>query len=208
MAHPAQMNFFANVAHHLDAYFTRKKVLEVGSLDINGSVRQFFTDCDYLGIDVAEGKSVDRVCRGEDFDAPGNYFDTVVSANMFEHNREWRKTWLNMLRVLRPDGLLVFSVASGGTRQHGTSEYGPEFSPLTHAQGDDYYRNLLEKDFLSIVLPDAIFSEWEFFENRASHDLFFIGLAHHAAPEHQQTARALRNAFREYYEKVNILGQY
>ena len=39
--------------------FKNKKVLDIGSLDINGSNRFLFEDCNYLGIDVGEGKNVD-----------------------------------------------------------------------------------------------------------------------------------------------------
>ena len=40
------------------------KVLEIGSLDINGSVRPLFEDAEYyLGIDMQEGPGVDLVAK-------------------------------------------------------------------------------------------------------------------------------------------------
>ena len=61
MAHPQQMFFIGNVARHMVPYFSETKVLEVGSLNINGSVRQFFSNCDYVGLDISEGRDVDVV---------------------------------------------------------------------------------------------------------------------------------------------------
>ena len=58
MAHAAQFEFIESIREVFPAYFDGKRVLEIGSLDINGSVRQFFHGCDYTGIDVADRKSV------------------------------------------------------------------------------------------------------------------------------------------------------
>ena len=52
MAHQQQFDFVKSVRDKFQESFNKAKVLEVGSLDINGSVRQFFTECDYLGKDV------------------------------------------------------------------------------------------------------------------------------------------------------------
>jgi len=52
MAHPAQMAFVARLKERFPASFKNQKVLEVGSLNLNGSIRQFFEQCSYLGVDV------------------------------------------------------------------------------------------------------------------------------------------------------------
>ena len=43
-------------------FFQNKSVPEVGSWDTNGSIRRFFSNCEYIGVDIAEGPGVDVVC--------------------------------------------------------------------------------------------------------------------------------------------------
>ena len=59
MAHPQQAEFFATVREHYPNSFKSARVLEVGSLDINGSVRELFEKCDYTGVDLQMGPGVD-----------------------------------------------------------------------------------------------------------------------------------------------------
>ena len=59
MAHLEQRRFFEQVKTDYPKFFQSVSVLEVGSLDINGSLRDLFQDCNYLGVDVATGKGVD-----------------------------------------------------------------------------------------------------------------------------------------------------
>lgn len=61
MAHIQQFRFINFLRESMPNYFNSKKALEIGSLNINGSVRTFFTNCEYTGIDVAHGKDVDIV---------------------------------------------------------------------------------------------------------------------------------------------------
>ena len=75
MSHPRQRNFVKRAAEHLPGFFHNASVLEVGSLNINGSVREFFTGGDYLGLDVGAGPDVDLVCEGQRYDAPDHAFD-------------------------------------------------------------------------------------------------------------------------------------
>ena len=65
MAHPEQLEFFSALKANLPGHFKQAKVLEVGALDINGSVRKLFTDCDYTGVDIAEGPGIDLACPGQ-----------------------------------------------------------------------------------------------------------------------------------------------
>ena len=133
MAHRSQLEFVRLLAANMPEYFRGKRVLEVGSLDINGSIRQFFKDCDYTGLDVAAGPGVDVVCEGQKYDAPG--FDVVISCEAMEHNPYWAETLQNMIRLCKPGGLLVMTCATIGRPEHGTARSEPESSPLTVGLG-------------------------------------------------------------------------
>ncbi|MBV8380747.1 MAG: hypothetical protein JO369_08325 [Paucibacter sp.] len=208
MSHPQQLFFVGSVKQFLGEFFRHRKVLEIGSLDINGSVRQFFEECDYTGLDVGEGKGVDVVCYGEDFGAKANSYDVVISCEAMEHNPGWKKTWLNMLRLASESGLVVMTCATIGRGQHGTRESSPADSPLTIQNNQNYYCNLVEADFSSLVVLDTWFSVWTFHYDHTSHDLYFFGLGHGAGPDAVHRAKELRTQFSNYYHKRNVLGQH
>ncbi len=208
MAHNQQRFFVNGVKQFLPSYFQDRKVLEIGSLNLNGSVREFFTDCSYLGLDVGPGPDVDEVCHGENYDAPANHFDTVISCEAMEHNPGWQKTWLNMLRLLKSDGLMIMTCATLGRRQHGTDSYQPFDSPLTSAMGQNHYKNLEATDFLNIANPQAWFSVWGFYVDGSSHDLYFFGLGLEAPEAVREQANHLKNALQDHYYRINTLGMY
>lgn len=173
MSHPEQRVFIEQVRQQFPEYFAGVKVLEIGSLDINGTVRDFFSDCDYTGVDLAEGPGVDLVGQGQELDFPHRNFSAVISAECFEHNPYWKETFENMTRMC--SGLVVFTCATHGRAEHGTSRTTPQNSPFTVSEGWDYYRNLGAEDFDTEYLADK-FQSWEFTTNDASHDLYFWGL--------------------------------
>ena len=142
MAHPAQNEFIGRIRDIFPGHFRHARVLEIGSLDINGTIRGLFTDCDYTGIDVGPGPGVDVVCAGQDFDAPDESYDVVISCEAMEHNPYWAETFTNMVRLAKPGGLVLMTCATLGRKEHGTTRTTPADSPLTVAKGWDYYRNL------------------------------------------------------------------
>lgn len=164
MAHSTQQDFINYVKEKFPDHFENSKVLEVGSLDINGSMRSFFSNCDYLGIDVGEGKGVDLVVQGQEYDAPDNTFDVCSSGECFEHNPYWAETFSNMVRMCKSGGLVFFTCATTGRPEHGTSKTDKNSSPLTVNIGWEYYRNLDEQDFRESFEEsfNEIFSEYEF----------------------------------------------
>jgi SAM-dependent methyltransferase len=172
LAHQQQFDFVSTVAEALPNNFAKCKVLEVGSLNINGSVRQFFTDCDYIGIDLGIGRDVDVICQGQDYDAPDNTFDTVISCECFEHNPAWVATFANMHRMVKPSGLIVMSCATTGRAEHGTKRTSPSDAPFC----DDYYKNLTEQDFIDNFDIDSMFSVYEFGIGEVTKDLYFYGV--------------------------------
>jgi SAM-dependent methyltransferase len=110
-----------NVSH---AEIAEKTVLEVGSLDVNGSVRphlESLAPANYLGVDISEGPSVDDVCDvGQLVSRYGQEaFDVVVTTELVEHVKDWRAAFDNMKQVLRPEGLMIVTTRSAGFKVHG-----------------------------------------------------------------------------------------
>jgi SAM-dependent methyltransferase len=93
-----------------------RRVLDVGSLDINGSLREVCPPgVDYIGIDLEAGKGVDRVLDDPYiYPFPTNYFDILVSTSCFEHDPMFWLTFLEMLRVTRDGGILYINAPSNG----------------------------------------------------------------------------------------------
>lgn len=173
MAHRQQRDFLERVRSKYPEAFSEAEVLEVGSLDINGTVRDFFDDrCSYLGVDVGPGPGVDLVMPGEKLSFPDDEFDTAISAECFEHNPAWLETFQNMHRMSRR--FVIFTCASEGRREHGTRRTDPGSSP--HTVDWDYYRNLNASDFEDALDLDQMFESWEFEYNPVSCDLYFVGL--------------------------------
>lgn len=177
MAHAEQQRFVASVREQWPEFFSGTKVVEIGSLIINGSVRQFFSSpLNYVGIDLADGPGVDVVCEGQNYDAADGSFDCAISAECFEHNPFWKQTFANMMRLVRDGGLVVMTCATHGRPEHGTSRSDRGSSPLTIDKGWEYYRNLGEEDFRAEWNFDELFSSYSFSSNEASHDLYFWGI--------------------------------
>lgn len=177
MAHVAQTEFVGKFAELLPQFFSHCRVLEVGSLDINGSVRPLFRDCSYLGIDVGPGPGVDLVCQGQDYAGPDGSFDTVISCECMEHNPYWRETFQNMVRLRKPGGLVLMTCATLGTGEHGTARTTPRSSPHTAAAGWTYYQNLTEGDFASAPTFGS-FAAYGFWTNWLTSDMYFAGVTH------------------------------
>jgi len=169
LSHPAQIEFVASLKSQFPDYFVRKNVLEVGSLNINGSIRPFFEQCIYVGVDLGAGADVDVVARGEDLAYPDSSFDVVASCECFEHNPAWVKTFANMIRM--SSGLVFFSCATTGRAEHGTRRTSPHDAPFC----GDYYRNLTEQDFRE-AFDLSEFRQYAFTTNDQAHDLYFWGV--------------------------------
>ncbi len=183
MAHKEQRDFCLRVKEKLPEYFKNKRVLDIGSLDINGSNRDLFEDCNYLGIDVGEGKNVDLISVGHLFDGPDNFFDTIISTEVFEHDMYYEKTIKNVMRMLKPGGLFLFTCAAPGRPEHGTRRQGEWCAPLLlqiSEEWADYYKNLDEPEVRKIGGFNETFPDCHFELNNIyleiPADLYFYGI--------------------------------
>jgi hypothetical protein len=175
--HKEVIQFVRGVKQMYPNHFKQKngrriQVLEVGSLDVNGSVRKYFDvrKEDYIGIDVNEGKGVDKVIRIHEYKLPYS-FTTIISTEMLEHDKYWEDSLIQMFHNLRMQGLLVLTCAAPNRKEHGTIGTTPQDSPFT----TDYYRNISIADF-SRVLPPKLFNPYYIEVIRDGKDLVFYGI--------------------------------
>lgn len=174
--HSQQVEYVQHVKNIYPNNFVSSKVLEVGSLDINGSIRMLFNNCLYTGVDIGPGPGVDLVAEGQNLDFASGTYDTVISCECFEHNPFWVPTFANMHRIARRRGLIIMTCATTGREEHGTTNSVPWASPLTIGKGWGYYKNLTEDDFREKFDIDAMFDKYEFSVDEYHHDLFFWGI--------------------------------
>lgn len=100
-----------------------KRVLEVGSYDVNGSVRPYIESLaptEYLGVDAQPGPRVDRVVDCEQLANQVGYgaWDVVVTTEMLEHVRDWRACMMQLAYTLKFGGLLLITTRSPGFPYH------------------------------------------------------------------------------------------
>lgn len=183
MAHTEQIEFCTSVKSLYPEMFKNKRVLDIGSLDINGNNRYLFEDCEYIGIDIGAGKNVDVVCRGHEYKSDEK-FDVIISTECFEHDKYYTETLQNAYNLLKNGGLLLFSCAAPGRPEHGTTRTSPKDSPFT----TDYYKNLSEEDISDVFYEEGtdesanlfigdLFTEYKF-QTRTGfpQDLYFYGI--------------------------------
>lgn len=117
--------------------FLGGKVLEIGSLNVNGGIRDVI-DID-TGVDMRNGPGVDLVCPVQDLHKhfKSGHFDACVSAGTIEHIEDWRGFMLVTWDLVREGGYLVLTIAS--------------LQKKRHAYPDDYWR--MTEDHIRTIYP-------------------------------------------------------
>lgn len=115
-------------------------VLDVGSLDVNGTYREIFGTCSYTGLDCVEGMNVDKVADAYDLPYKNGEFDLVISGNLLEHLEMPLLAVQEMKRVVKVGGYVLIVAP---------------YSVGEHRYPEDHYR----------FLPDAFNAFLRGFEN-------------------------------------------
>jgi cyclopropane fatty-acyl-phospholipid synthase-like methyltransferase len=105
--------------------FNSKKILEVGSRYVNGSIRplieNFSSPAKYIGVDISPGKMVDEILPAEKvlehFGAES--FDVIISTELLEHVMDWRVVINGLKATLKRGGCLYLTTRSFGLGYHG-----------------------------------------------------------------------------------------
>lgn len=161
--HTAQTKFVMRMKSLFSSYFKGRQVIEIGSADINGSVRWLFSGCFYMGVDICPGPGVDILWTcGFPFSVPAEVY---VSCECLEHDAEWSETVKAMVKGTKE--MLLITCATTGRPEHGTRRTSLEDSPCT----GDYYMNITQ-DHLEPLIRGKFY--WYKFWIEGT-DLYFIG---------------------------------
>jgi len=113
--HPSAMQsareFFEKFANE----FVEPTIVEIGSQNVNGSLREVAIPGKYVGLDFQKANGVDIVLEDAySFPLPDNYADIIVTSSCFEHSEMFWLTFLEAVRILKPRGLFYINVPSVG----------------------------------------------------------------------------------------------
>lgn len=127
------------------------RCLEIGSKDVTGSVRQFFTDAkEYIGTDMERGFGVDLIINAHDL--PKKFkkgsFDVLLCAETLEHDDEFWTTIKIIHSLIKKGGILVISTPTFGFPLHRHPKDYLRF-------GEDAYREILFKGFKILRLDEV-----------------------------------------------------
>ena len=126
------------VAEQVERHGPFTFVVEIGSRDINGGVRDLFGDARYLGVDARPGPGVDVVADGATLtldDEP----DCIVCCEVLEHAADPAAIVANAISLLAPRGRLIITCATDPRAPHSAFDGGPLQPAETYAniQPDD-----------------------------------------------------------------------
>ena len=94
-----------------------KVVLDIGGLNVNGSIRGYFEELGmkYICIDIEEHESVDIVVKpGNKLPFDNESVDLIVSTSCFEHDPCFWLTFKEMTRILKFGGFIYVNAPSDG----------------------------------------------------------------------------------------------
>jgi len=154
------------------------KIVEIGSRSINADIRNMLdNNFDYTGLDIEPGKNVDTVLD-DPYKIPfkDSSIDVIISISVFEHTDFFWLTFLEILRVLKPDGLFFLNTPSNSKYHRHSSDnwrFYPDSSLALEKWGifNNYNPKVLEhytnfengrdiwNDYVSVIIKDKKFIE-------------------------------------------------
>jgi len=193
--HQEQKNYLDKTKQRFPIAFRNRKVLDIGSFDVNGNEKPWFEKCDFIGLDIGPGPGVDVVCSAHEYNELDCSFDTIISCECWEHNPFYKESILNAIRMLKSGGFFIFTCATTGRPVHGTKSQDAEdkknkktkqgnssenwvtMPNVSNSNWDnEYYQNVTEQDIRELINLEKIFSFFEFETNHGHCDLYFIGI--------------------------------
>lgn len=142
----------------------RRRVVEFGGRDVNGSARALFGDAAYVTLDLLAGPGVDLVGDAAEFqpDAP---FDTVLCTSVLEHTPRAAEVVASAFRALEPGGALILTTVTDPFPPHSGIDGSMPPPP------GEYYRNPTRLELVAWLEP---FGELWLEHTHANGDIFAL----------------------------------
>jgi len=118
--HPSAMNngeiFFHRYLNYIKSD-SAIKVVDIGAQNVNGSLREVcLPNFEFIGVDFIAASGVDVVLDDPyTLPFPDNSIDAIVSSSCFEHSEMFWLLFLEVIRVLKPNGLFYLNAPSNGS---------------------------------------------------------------------------------------------
>lgn len=119
-------------------------MLELGSRNVNGSVRPLFAGAEYVGIDWTGGDGVDVVADAGAWRPEVANFDCVVSTECLEHAPDGAAICRTAFESLVAGGIFILTAAGPNREPHGVNG-----TPV----GGEFYANVYPEDLTCWLAP-------------------------------------------------------
>ena len=176
MSHSEQKEFVESCLKRFsNTVKNSKNILEIGSQNIDGSIKDYFKDSrnkNWVGLDLIKAKDVDYTIPGELIQLPNGWADISFSTECFEHAKNWKQIFINIIRSTHEEGLKVLTFAGTGRAAHGTIDSNIDSSPYT----TDYYKNISIEEFSESINLNNYFSRYSLEVNQNYGDTYFWGI--------------------------------
>lgn len=106
--HPSNVAFWQYCNTKYSNIISDASVIEFGSFNINGTVRDILQNYrNWVGVDWRNGPCVDIISLVHE--AALGEFDVVISCSMLEHDPYWMLSIPNMIKHLKPNGIMLLA---------------------------------------------------------------------------------------------------
>lgn len=131
--HPAAFEFVGRYATS-DAI----SVIEIGSRNINGTVRDHFPGATWTGLDLYPGPAVDVVIDSLNY-TPAEPVDLVICCEVLEHAPKWKEIVRHSAKWLKVGGRILITCAGPDRVPHSAIDGG-------QLRRGEYYANVSQED--------------------------------------------------------------
>ena len=163
----SEQKWMNELRDQLPSMFKDVDVLDVGSANLNGTYKPFFSQAgcsSYTGIDVLPFNNVDIVGPVHEYKTDKKY-GIVFSASQLEHDMYWRLSLMKFIDLCKSGGMIIFS-AWALLDHHGTKNDQP-LTSLTSSldnEWNEYYENRSVEDIKTVwttkVLRETFSEFW------------------------------------------------
>jgi len=130
-----------------------ESVLEIGSRNVNGSVREFFEGAEYVGLDQLDGDGVDIVADAVLW-ATLRQYDAIVCCEVFEHEARWPELLERIGAWLGFGAVALLTMATTGRAPHSGIDGG-------QVRPGEHYQNVELPEFLEACTLHGLRAEWD-----------------------------------------------